>query len=129
MSLPAELPSFIPDDLLHAYADDARRHVERTRPRTAPHQAATTTIAAGRPQPHARREPVVVTLPARPALSAPLIAAMLLGLAGSVVVTALWSWLAVSQESVVWWWLAAGGFALVAVSSLLVARVLAGSGR
>lgn len=125
MQQPVHLPDFIPEDLQQAFGEEARHRVEhhaasRRGPNAMP-------SAAGRPD----RSPTSGLPPLRAERThgrdqrRDLIAAILLALPGTVLLSALWAWLAITTNDVVWWFPAVGGMTTAAALAVAVWRARA----
>lgn len=99
MQQPIHLPDFIPDDLQQAHGAEARcrvaearrRPVQQPAPRSGPHTARTD-----------------------------LVAALLVALPGTILLSVLWAWLAITTSDLIWWAPTVGGATVAAVLALAV---------
>lgn len=120
MQKPIHLPDFIPDDLQQAHGAEARCRVAEARRRIAQQPAP-------RSRPRTARTDFV--------------AAVLVALPGTILLSVLWAWLAITTSDLIWWAPTAGGIttAVVLAFSVWVAtsttfrcsrhRPIRGSGR
>lgn len=126
MQQPVHLPDFVPEDLQQAYGEEARRSVRCHTASRFSSGAVAPSTADARP---ARRVPRT-----RPASDTgadrrlDLIAALLIALPGAVLLSALWAWLAVTTDHLIWWFPATGGLVTVAALAVTVWRVRANHG-
>lgn len=96
------VPDHVPDDVQQQHLDAARAQVTQSRPRDS---VRVLRHVAAPPQPQVR--PV-------PAVDAPMfLAAAVVAVVGVVLLTIMWTYLAVTVEPL-WWWFVAGGTLLVA---------------
>lgn len=120
MQQPIHLPDFIPEDLQQAYGEDARRSVRCHTASRSPAAVAVPPASDSRPTSaesvKSRRRRLDLT------------AAVLIALPGAVLLSALWAWLAVTTDELIWWVPAMGGLTTVAVLAATVWRVLARHG-
>lgn len=120
MQQPVHLPDFIPEDLLQAYGEDARRSVSC-------HTASRSPGAAGVPASSGPRPTSAESVSSRRRRQ-DLTAAVIIALPGAVLLSVLWAWLAVTTDDLIWWFPAMGGLATVAVLAATVWRALARRG-
>lgn len=99
MQQPIHLPDFIPDDLQQAHGAEARCRVAEAR-----HRAAQQPAPSSRPR--TAREDFV--------------AAVLVAVPGTVLLSVLWAWLAITTSDFIWWVPTAGGITTAVVLALSV---------
>lgn len=99
MPPPIHLPDFVPDDLQQAHGAEARCRVAEARRRVAEQ-------AVPRATPRTAR--------------ADFTAAVLVALPGTILLSVLWAWLAITTSDLIWWAPTVGGMTTAAVLALSV---------
>lgn len=98
MQQPIHLPDFIPDDLQQAHGAEARCRVAEAR------------RIAQQPAPRSRPRTSRTDF----------VAAILVALPGTVLLSMLWAWLAITTSDLIWWVPAVGGTTTATVLALSV---------
>jgi hypothetical protein len=113
------IPDFIPDEVLAAHAKDARRTVTRSRNgrhagvvRVAREAQPEAAVAAAKAPAHAIGA----------AHHSAVVVGALLSFLGAFAMTALWGWLAVTEQDQIWWVLMSAGVALMMLTGYTVTR-------